>query len=335
MPHNELGYSIGHWLVIVLLVNVGAGNVFSQEEPTTPPSLTDQLTVRSIPPDVVDRFSLSEFYCKCVIVGGMPIVGSEQVNDAAIIEAAFVVRSMLKQRPDILRQLAANRVRLAVMATNERTCDIPEHSDLSPAEYWNRRARGLGATHARPCVSCAEENVLNLIGDPYDKECVLIHEFAHAIHLMALVDLDNGFQKRLDKCYRNAMNRGLWKGKYAASNSEEYWAEGVQSWFDCNRENDGSHNHVNTRVELKEYDPSLSDLIQSVFRDSSYRYVRSDSAERKEIHLQKLDRNSMPRFDCGALSFRNRTGNRPSIIFLDGRGIWISSAFFQFLVSHE
>ena len=227
----------------------------------------------------------------------MTIVGSEQVNDAAIIEAAFVVRSMLKQRPDILRQLAANRVRLAVMATNERTCDIPEHSDLRPIEYWNRRARGLGATHARPCVSCAEENVLNLIGDPYDKECVLIHEFAHAIHLMALVDLDNGFQKRLDKCYRNAMSRGLWKGKYAASNSEEYWAEGVQSWFDCNRENDGSHNHVNTRVELKEYDPSLSDLLRSVFRDSSYRYVRSDSADRKETHLQKLDRKSMPRFE--------------------------------------
>ena len=29
----------------------------------------------------------------------------------------------------------------------------------------------------------------------------------------------------------------------------------VQDWFDDNRQNDSLHNHVNTRAELKEYDP--------------------------------------------------------------------------------
>ena len=33
-------------------------------------------------------------------------------------------------------------------------------------------------------------------------------------------------------------------------NHHEYFAEGVQSWFDNNRENDHDHNHVNTRAEL-------------------------------------------------------------------------------------
>jgi alpha-glucosidase len=30
------------------------------------------------------------------------------------------------------------------MAYSERTVDIPEHRDMKPAAYWNRRARGLG-----------------------------------------------------------------------------------------------------------------------------------------------------------------------------------------------
>ncbi len=31
------------------------------------------------------------------------------------------------------------------------------------------------------------------------------------------------------------MKAGLWKGKYASVNHHEYFAEGVQSWFDDNR----------------------------------------------------------------------------------------------------
>ena len=251
---------------------------------------------KPVPATIATEFSLSDFYQKCIVVGGLPIVASRRVADAALLETAFVVRSMLKERPDILRQLAINRIRLAVMATSERTCDIPEHSDLKPQEYWNRRARGLGATRHRPCVSCAEENVLNLKGDPYDQECILIHEFSHAIHLMALVDLDPTFQKRLQACYASAIENDLWKGTYAASNVEEYWAEGVQSWFDCNQQNDAAHNHVNTRKELRNYDPDLHSLVKSVFRDESYRYSRSDSEDRTELHLRDLDRNKFEPF---------------------------------------
>lgn len=261
------------------------------------PQAESSLTVQQpIPQDVIEKFSLSDFYQKCIVVEGFPMVASAQVNDAALQETAHVVRSMLAQRSDILQRLAANRIRLAVMAVSERTCDIPEHSDLTPRDYWNRRARGLGATKDRPCVSCAEENVLNLAGDPYHQECILIHEFAHAIHLMALVELDPKFQEKLDACYATAQKNGTWKDTYAGSNVNEYWAEGVQSWFDCNTENDSQHNHVNTREELKQHDPQLHALIQTVFMDPSYRYVRSDSAERQEDYLQGLDRTKLGRF---------------------------------------
>lgn len=134
------------------------------DQKQTQRNASGHLTVTSVPPEVRERFSLDDFYQQCIVVEGMPIVASEKVNASAMIETAHIVTSMLKERPDVFHQLAKNRVRLSVMAASERTCDIPEHSDLTPREHWNRRARGLGATHARPSVSCAEENVLNLKG---------------------------------------------------------------------------------------------------------------------------------------------------------------------------
>ena len=65
-----------------------------------------------------------------------------------------------------------------------------------------------------------------------------------------------------------AMKKGLWKSTYAAENAREYFAEGVQAWFDANLEAnppDGIHNHVNTRKELLQYDPDLAALIGKVF----------------------------------------------------------------------
>lgn len=113
---------------------------------------------------------------------------------------------------------------------------------------------------------------------------------------MALVDIDPKFQSKLEGCYKAAKASGLWGDTYAASNAAEYWAEGVQSWFDTNRENDGIHNHVNTREELKQHDPRLYALIKSAFIDESYRYVRSDSPKRMDPHLKNLNRYNLPTF---------------------------------------
>ena len=61
----------------------------------------------------------------------------------------------------------------------------------------------------------------------------LIHEFAHAIHVWGLDTVDPTFDGRLNLAYDAAMAKGLWKDAYAASNKEEYWAEGVGSWFNA------------------------------------------------------------------------------------------------------
>ncbi len=154
------------------------------------------------------------------------------------------------------------------MAHNEYTTDLPEwewlarvpvpgFEGISIRDYRDTRSRGMGGSDTDPYCSCAEENLLAYPGDPYSTENILIHELAHNIHLRGMANVDPTFDVRVRAAYDAARQQGLWKGKYASVNHHEYFAEGVQSWFDDNREHDHDHNHVNTRAELMEYDPRL------------------------------------------------------------------------------
>lgn len=253
----------------------------------------DSLTLTEPP----DDWELDEFYQKHMSVSGLPVVGSEKVSDYAIKEAAHLVRSVLQRRPDVLRAMVNARVRVAVMAVEERTTDVPEHRDLEPARFWNRRARGLGATPQRPVTSCGEENLLCYRGDPYQEESILVHEFAHTIHQMGLRKIDPRFDAELKQTYRASLADGLWKGAYAATNPAEFWAEGVQSYFNTNRADDDQHNHVVTREELQEYDPALFALIDEAFRQNPWRYQAPhdrDAIHRR--HLQGYDPAQAPAF---------------------------------------
>ncbi|OWK44348.1 peptidylprolyl isomerase [Fimbriiglobus ruber] len=240
---------------------------------------------------------IDKFYQKHVDAGGLPVVGSERISDNALAEAAWIVGRMLDGRDDILQAMRQSRVRVAVMAADEYTTDLPEHGRLKPKLFWDRRARGLGATPTNPVVSCGEENLLGFRRDPYPNENIFVHEFAHAIHGTGLNRVDPTFDRRLRAAFAAANDRGLWKNTYAATNHSEYWAEGVQSWFDDNAPPDALHNDVRTRTRLKEYDPELAKLCGEVFGDRAWRYKRP--AERKpedRAHLVGYDPKTLPRF---------------------------------------
>ncbi len=229
--------------------------------------------VGPVPPALRLRLGLAAFHAKHLDAGGVPVLGSPRVRDEALHEARYVVLSMIGHRPDLLNALRDAGVRVVVMAPTEFTTDVPEHADLRPAEYWDTRARGLGATAGRPAVSCGEENLLAYRGDPYARECILVHEFAHTLHLLALPVADPTFDVRLRDAYADAMARHLWERTYASKDVGEYWAEGVQSWFDTNTEDDEQHNHVDTRAELATYDRALADLCAEVFGDRPWRWL--------------------------------------------------------------
>ena len=237
---------------------------------------------------------LPPFYRKYIAASGYPIIASERVSDHALREAAWLVDRLLSRRPDIREALIEGGSRMNVIAWNEFTTDLPDFAALQPKNYWDARARGTGGSEDDPACSCAEENVLSYPGDPYATECILIHEFAHTIHLRGLRKVDPGFDGRLRETYQKAMAAGLWKNCYAATNPAEYFAEGVQSWFDDNRENDAVHNHVNTRAELEAYDPGLAALCREVFRDTVLRYTKAPT--RRYGHLVGYDPSKAPTF---------------------------------------
>ncbi|MFT5466755.1 MAG: hypothetical protein ACI8UO_001855 [Verrucomicrobiales bacterium] len=255
----------------------------------------ESLKVISPPEAEIERLSLDPFYKKYCSASGVPVVASERVDDFALLEAAFLINQMIADRPDIVDALIEGKTRYVIMGHDEFTVDMPEHSQMRPKIFWNKRARGLGSQDHQPAVSCGAENLLGYVGDPYHRENILIHEFAHTIHHQGLSRTDPTFDDRLKSTFERARARGLWNGKYASNNRAEYWAEGVQSWFDTNREDDHDHNHVNTREELIAYDSGLAAMVEEVFGKPEFRYVKP--AERAEPgHLAGYDPDKAPEF---------------------------------------
>jgi hypothetical protein len=219
------------------------------------------------------RDTLDPFYKQHLVADGLLIVGSEKVSEVALREAAYLLRKMLARRPDVLENLVARKMYVCVMAYNEMQTDLPECRGMSP--WWDKRARGLGG---RP-VSCGEENLLGFDGDPYAGENILIHEFGHAIH-GALARLDAQFNTRLRSLYQKAKETGRFRG-YGMGSFGEFWAEGVQSWFDCNRRGgleaigaEGAHLwYINTREQLKKHLPAFGKLLDEAFRQNTWAYV--------------------------------------------------------------
>ncbi len=250
-----------------------------------------------------DGWGIPAYYSKFISADGYPIVASERVNDYALKEAAWLVNQLLAQRPDVRDAMIRSGSRLCILAHDEFTTDLPEFAhpaapgervSVSAKDYWDARARGTGGSDRDPYCSCGEENLLAYPGDPYAAENILIHEFAHNIHLRGLANVDSTFDARVKEAYGRAMARGLWKGTYASVNHHEYFAEGVQSWFDNNRENDHDHNHVNTRAELCEYDPDLAALCREVLGDTVLKYTKPTT--RLTGHLAGYDPTTAPTF---------------------------------------
>lgn len=257
----------------------------------------DDFKVAPIPDSVRSELKLAEFYQKYVANADLPVVGSKVVTDHALAEAAWIVSKMLAGRADIVKAMNESRVRVVVMAATEYTTDVPEHSRMKTKQFWDRRARGLGATLSNPAVSCGEENLLDYPGDPYPNENIFVHEFAHAIHGTGMNKVDPTFDRRLREAFDKAKERKLWVNTYAATNRSEYWAEGVQCWFDDNAPPDSLHNDIRTRKQLMEYDPELAKLCKEVFGDNDWKYLRPSKRKPADrAHLTGYDPTKLPRF---------------------------------------
>jgi len=252
---------------------------------------------KAVPPSPAAHFrALDPFYKQYVSAGGLIIAASDKVSPYALKEAAYLVNKLLATRPDVLAALVRNRIRVGVMAYNEMTTAIPAHRKLGV--WYDKRARGLGNNP----VTCGEENLLGFKGDPYRGESIFIHEFSHIIDGRGLRAIDKTFKDRLEALYEKTKATGRFRG-YGMTSYGEFWAEGVQSWFHCNRGGglealDANGKRVcviNTRADLKKYMPPLAKLLAASFPGNDWTYVPVKQ-RLNEPHLKGYDPAAAPTF---------------------------------------
>ena len=94
-----------------------------------PPQAPDPISPP--PPALVEALHLAPFYAKHLNVDGLPVLASAQVSDFALREAAYLIRQMVGQRPEILAAIAAQKVRFVVMAPTG--CRVPHAGSRASA----------------------------------------------------------------------------------------------------------------------------------------------------------------------------------------------------------
>lgn len=229
--------------------------------------------VRGVVTGIPTGKNIPAFYKKYIETEGLYVTSSEQVSDEALLKAYDIISLMLAKRPDVKAHMIKKGCHAMIIGKDEATCDLPEFAHIcnSPdiIAYWNWRARGFGgAPEDEFSASCGEENLLALEQDKYTGENILIHEFAHLFHMVGITGVEPDFNNRLESIYQQAKAKGLWENTYAISNKEEYFAECVQSFFNCNRYSEptnGVHNSMNRRIKLKAYDSDMYCLLTEYF----------------------------------------------------------------------
>ena len=185
---------------------------------------------------------LDPYYMKYLDASGIPVVGNIWVSDTAMFAMKRIVDVMVQKDPWTRSQLALHLKRVLIIPRADGMTSLPEYrtlditNPLPNGETWNQRAQGLGWTAAIPYASCSEANLLHS-GAPQDRygaESICIHEFAHAVWDAGVVYRDSAAQGRLNAAF-NAAKAGYMHNSttYAAVNVSEYWAEGVQAWFNA------------------------------------------------------------------------------------------------------
>jgi hypothetical protein len=201
---------------------------------------------------------LNPFYVKYLDGYGTPVVSSANVTDEALLAACRTTGNMVAKREDVRLAMASHNHRVAVIAENERTTDIPEYADLYtvfPNTDWNTY-RAVSATVVRPVTSTSEENLRCLPGDMYEGDSALVWTLAHGLLDLGIVDVDPQFGGEVQTAYTSAMAKGLWAGTSATAKANDYWAVGSLAWFGAS-----TRLPVKSRDELASYDAPLADLL--------------------------------------------------------------------------
>ena len=227
---------------------------------TATPGAAKPVITRLQPPE-------KDFFAKQLMFRGLPIKASAVVADEALDAAYGRLETLLRHLPDIAEKLAAAGVELHIIGRDQVTTDLPEwrHDKGRPiAEYHGQtrdeRTRGMGGK----LVSCGEENLLRLEKDRYRGRDICLHEFAHAVRTYGQ---SRKLRAQFDAQWQRSLAAGRWRGSYAGSNPDEFFAELTMWYF-------GTHGDLamtgpkpaDGAEGLKQYDPEAFKLFDDFYR---------------------------------------------------------------------
>lgn len=239
---------------LLLICFYGLVDLFGQEKITQPD------TIQNIKP------AHQQFYSKLLYNGGISIRSSEAVNDKALLFASEKITMILKFSDNVRKNLITNGAEFHIIGRDEQTSDLPEFKHMKGVQYEDqgmttdidKRTRGMGGIYA----SCGEENLLKLPSDRYAGYDICVHEFAHTYMDFGI---DSNLRKKIVNQYKASIAKGIWKGVYASTNAQEYWAE-LSSWYF------GSHGDMLPDKKsligpawLNKYDPDGYSLLDSIY----------------------------------------------------------------------
>lgn len=225
-----------------------------------------QKVVSTVPEDIKSQYDItSDWYAKYIDAWGLPVLGSQDLEDSTLEKAHQQLGAVLFTNPWPVPKLNELKVRIVIIARNEKMSSIPEVYARFGTDLDARMWGGFGGTPDFPFSTATEANIADNSGN----ENVFVHEFAHTLHLCSLRYIDQNFMPDLEMAYENAKQNGLWTNTYAIKNIEEYFAESTQSYFDCNKlgveGGDGIHNDINTRDKLASYDSQIYNLLERIY----------------------------------------------------------------------
>jgi hypothetical protein len=256
--------------------------------------------------EVVERIDPPEqgFYAKRVQYAGIAIKSHALVDDRALIAARSRLERMLGSLPAVRGNLAAAGAELHIIGAGQATSDLPENRHFKGRPFEGRltiddRTRGIGGLLA----SCGEENLLGLAPDRYQGRDICTHEFAHAVYA---IGMDHATRRSFDERYAAAKEQGLWRGLFAETNADEFFAELTMAYFSTEAD------------PLARRDPSTFALIDSFYGG---RLAVEPDIWQAGATLEDANLRSARTHEPARLVIRNLTAGPVSLYWLDFDGV--------------
>lgn len=264
--------SVAAMLGGVLLVLDGGGKIdVASPDPTATPDTNDTPRLRpnsSVCQSILERpgpddpQTFSSLYTQKREAKGITIVASDEVSAKALDIAEDTINRVFRDN-GLADALVAQRAYVIVADQSQGVLDLPEFGCLEDRLGANFFTHVCGVAD-RADYPVATVNELDLVGDrsgPCGGLNILFHELGHLVQGWTL-DPDDYFEVKI--LYQAALDAGKYRRgqerEYAATNPNEYFAEGTQAYF-ASVERGGARD----RDWLRGYDPDLYELLDRIY----------------------------------------------------------------------